>query len=98
MKIKKTEGNFIIILLRTSDKEESLKYPEEKGTLCKRNKERVIMYFDVENNMKSIKLFFLFGLFRAASAASVGSQARGQITATVAGLCHSHSSTVSLTH
>ena len=36
-------------------------------------------------------LFFIFGLFRAATKAYGGSQARGQIRATAAGLHHSHS-------
>ena len=36
-------------------------------------------------------LFFFFLLFRAAGAAFGGSQARGQIRATAAGLHHSHS-------
>ena len=37
-----------------------------------------------------LKLFF-FGLFRATLAAYASSQARGQIGATAASLCHSHS-------
>ena len=44
------------------------------------------------------KLFFPFFFFRAALVAYGSSQARGQIGDTAAGLHHSHSSTVSLTH
>ena len=44
-------------------------------------------------------LFHLFFcLFRAAAAAYGGSQARGQIGAAVAGLCHSHSNARSESH
>ena len=42
--------------------------------------------------------FFFSVLFRAAPAAYVGSQARGQIGGVAAGLCHSHSNTRSLIH
>ena len=43
-------------------------------------------------------IFFFSVLFRAAPAAYVGSQARGQIGCVAAGLCHSHSNTRSLIH
>ena len=42
--------------------------------------------------------FFVFCLFRAALAACGGSQARGLIGATAAGLCHSHSNARSEPH
>ena len=39
----------------------------------------------------NLMMVFQFLLFRAAPEAHGGSQARGQIGATAAGLCHSHS-------
>ena len=42
-------------------------------------------------NAYQLLIFFVFCLFRAAPAAYEGSQARGQIGATSAGLHHSHS-------
>ena len=42
--------------------------------------------------------FFSFGLFRAASMAHGGSQARGRVGAAAAGLCYSHSNEGSEPH
>ena len=42
--------------------------------------------------------FFFFGLFKVAPEAYGGSQAKGQIRASTAGLCHSHSNTRSEPH
>ena len=49
------------------------------------------------NKQICVFVWFLFLLFKAASAAYGSSQARGQIRTTTAGLCHSHSSAGSLT-
>ena len=43
-------------------------------------------------------IYIVFCLFRAAPTAYGGSQARSQIGAVVAGLCHSHSNARSLIH
>ena len=43
------------------------------------------------NSNNKLAFFFSFMLLRAAFAAYGGSQARGQVGATAAGLCHSHS-------
>ena len=47
---------------------------------------------------RSPTLFIYFSLFGATRVAYGSAQARGQIRATAAGLCHSHSNTRSLTH
>jgi len=46
-------------------------------------------YKDLPHPLAQFQIFFFFCLFRAASRAHGGSQARGQIRAVAAILCHS---------
>jgi len=62
----------------------------------KKKKELRVFVFYISPYSRSKEkqtFFFFFGLFRAALAAYGGSQARGQIGATAAGLHHSHGNT-----
>ena len=56
--------------------------------------------FSMGEGQSGYNLFIIFMIivFRAATTAYEGSQARGRIRATAAGLCHSHSNTGSELH
>ena len=56
--------------------------PRKKGSLHEPLETGLLIYF-----------FLIFFILRAAPVAHGNSQARGQIRATAAGLCHSHSNT-----
>ena len=62
---------------------------KKKSVSCRNTHKNAV---EVTNFIKSQPLGFFF-LFRAAPKAYGGSQVRGPIRATAAGLCHSHSNT-----
>ena len=64
------------------------------------NKTKNILYFrqSIFNPERCFIFIFYFLLLRATPVAQVSSQARGQIGAAAAGLCHSHSNTRSEPH